>query len=125
MIIEVERKWKTNKSTIGEMFVDCEPECFTLEDVVRDVKIKWETAIPPGVYPVIINESKRFGRRLPLLIGVAGFEGIRIHPGNRAENTEGCILVGRTRGTDFIGESRLAFDSLFEKMEKAKDITNI
>jgi len=54
---------------------------------------------------------------------VPGFEGVRIHSGNTNHDTEGCILVGRTRSKDFIGQSRKAFDKLFEKMKKAKNIT--
>ena len=60
---------------------------------------------------------------LPLLLNVPEFEGVRIHSGNSNHDTEGCILVGKTRSKDFIGQSRKAFDTLFEKMQKAKDIT--
>ncbi len=98
-------------------------ECFTLEDVERPVKIKGETAIPKGTYKVIINQSNRFKRQLPLLLNVPGFEGVRIHAGNTNHDTEGCILVGQTRHKEFIGKSRKAFDKLFKKMQKAKDIT--
>jgi len=57
------------------------------------------------------------------LLNVPNFEGVRIHPGNSNHDTEGCILVGRTRSKDYIGQSRKAFDSLFLKMQKAKQIT--
>jgi len=123
MKIEVKRLHKCKHSVIGELTVDGIWECYTLEDLERDVKIKGETAIPKGTYKVIINQSNRFKRLLPLLLDVQGFEGVRIHSGNTNHNTEGCILVGRTRSDDFIGQSRKAFDKLFEKMKKAKDIT--
>ena len=123
MKIEVKRLHKTKNSVIGELTVDGVWECYTLEDVERDVKIKNATAIPRGTYKVIINQSNRFKRLLPLLLNVPGFEGVRIHSGNTNHDTEGCILVGRTRSNDFIGQSRKAFDKLFEKMKKAKDIT--
>jgi len=86
--------------TIGELLIDGKHECHTLEDVVRadGVKVYGETAIPPGVYSVDITYSPRFKRDLPLLIGVQNFIGIRIHPGNTASDTEGCILVGQGRG---------------------------
>ena len=112
--------------SIGDLYVDGAWECFTLEDTQREVagqsvsqwKVAHETAIPKGTYNVVITFSQRFQRDLPLLENVPGFEGIRIHPGNTSENTEGCILVGRTKGNNFIGESRAAFNALFPKIQQ-------
>jgi hypothetical protein len=123
MLITVKRLYKTDSSVIGELSIDGVFECFTLEDVEREVKIKSETAIPKGTYKVIINQSNRFKRLLPLLLNVPNFEGVRIHPGNTNHNTEGCILVGQTRKKDYIGQSRKAFDKLFKKMQAAESIT--
>ena len=123
MKIEVKRLHRTSNSTIGELTIDGKFECYTLEDVERDIKIKGETAIAKGTYKVIINQSNRFKRLLPLLINVPNFEGVRIHAGNSNHDTEGCILVGQNRSLDYITKSRKAFDSLFTKMQKAKDIT--
>jgi len=121
MKIHIKRLHKTENSTIGEMTINGKFECYTLEDVERDVKIKSETAIPKGSYKVIINQSNRFKKLLPLLLKVKGYEGVRIHAGNTNHDTEGCILVGRTRSVDFIGQSRKAFDSLFKKMQDSKE----
>lgn len=123
MKLHLKRLHKTEFSTIGELTVDGLFQCYTLEDKEREVKIKSETAIPRGTYKVIINQSARFKTLLPLLLDVPGFEGIRIHPGNTNHDTEGCILVGKTRGTDFIGKSRKAFAELFAKMKLAESIT--
>jgi len=123
MKIEVKRLHRTDNSTIGELTIDGKFECYTLEDIERNVKIKGETAIPKGTYKVIINQSNRFKRMLPLLIGVPNFEGVRIHAGNSNHDTEGCILVGQNRSVDYITKSRKAFDSLFKKMQGAKNIT--
>jgi hypothetical protein len=125
MVIKIKRLHKTDSSTIGELTIDGKFECYTLEDKERDVKIKCETAIPKGTYKVIINQSNRFKKLLPLLLNVPNFEGVRIHPGNTNHDTEGCILVGRTRSKDFIGQSRKAFATLFAKMKEAKEITLI
>ena len=125
MVITVKRLYKTDNSTIGELSIDGVFECFTLEDKERLVKIKSETAIPKGNYKVIINKSNRFKRLLPLLLNVSNFEGVRIHPGNTNHDTEGCILVGRTKSKDFVGQSRKAFESLFAKMKLVKEITLI
>jgi hypothetical protein len=86
---------------------------------VRAVKIHGKTAIPEGIYEVIINFSSRFKKPLPRLLKVPNFEGILIHPGNTSRDTEGCILVGTTKSKDFVGNSRAAFKTLFAKLEAA------
>lgn len=123
MKIEVKRLYKTENSTIGELTIDGTFECYTLEDKERDVKIKGETAISKGTYKVIINQSNRFKKLLPLLLNVPNFEGVRIHPGNSNHDTEGCILVGQSISKDYISKSRKAFEKLFKKMQLAKEIT--
>jgi hypothetical protein len=119
MLLQLTRKWFSDNSTIGELRVNGEFECYTLEDPEREEKIPGETAIPGGKYEVIINHSQRFNKDLPLLLNVPQFEGIRIHVGNYPKDTDGCILVGQTRDTDFIGNSRVAFNELFEKLKAA------
>ena len=117
MRLKLNRIQFTEKSTIGELWVNDDEDrfCFTLEDMVRPpgVKIAGKTAIPPGQYEIIINWSQRFKRPMPLLLDVPSFEGVRIHAGNTSEDTEGCILVGFNRSPDFVGNSRGAFDALF------------
>ncbi len=119
MELKLVRDEFTDEATCGKMYVDGKFQCYTLEDKVRDVKIQGITAIPYGRYEVIINYSERFHRLMPLLINVPGFSGVRIHCGNTAADTEGCILVGRTRAPNWVGESRLAFDALFPHLQVA------
>ena len=119
MLLQVLRKTFTEESTIGELLVDGQFECFTLEDMVRPDKIFGETAIPDGSYRVVVTMSPKFGRRLPLLVDVPGYTGVRIHPGNTKRDTLGCLLVGRGKAKDAISGSRLAFGTLFAKIEKA------
>jgi len=109
--------------TLGELFIDNAFFCYTVEDKVRKEKIKAITAIPYGYYKVIINVSNRFKKRMPLLIDVPFFEGVRIHSGNTALDTEGCILVGMVRTENGVGMSRVAFMKLMERLEKATLIT--
>lgn len=116
------RRWLSLKSTVGELTIDGAPECVTLEDRYRpppEPKILKETAIPNGRYEVVIDHSARFGRDMPHVLAVPGFDGIRIHPGNTAADTEGCILVGTTRDQDEILNSRVAFDALYAKLSAA------
>lgn len=125
MKILLERDTFTDKSCIGSLSIDGKFECYALEDTDRKLeedarrKIYGKTAIPRGEYIVIVDYSNRFGRELPKLLNVPGFEGIRIHSGNKPEHSEGCILVGRSRAADFVGQSRLAFEALFAKIERA------
>lgn len=119
MNLKLVRRTLTEQSTIGTLSINGRFECFTLEDRVRPFKIKGETAIPAGIYEVTITFSDRFRKPLPLLLNVPNFSGIRIHPGNTAADTEGCILVGTTQGKDMIGNSRVAFKALFAKIEAA------
>ena len=117
MKIEVIRHTFTGRSTIGSLYIDKKFECYTLEDVVRTgPKVHGQTAIPEGTYEVQITFSPRFKRDLPLLLNVPNFEGVRLHSGNRAEETEGCILVGRAVLPHEVRGSRAAFDGLYGKL---------
>jgi hypothetical protein len=125
MELQVKRTDFSEESTIGELWVNGGFECYTLEDKVRPVKIAGKTAIPSGRYEVIINFSQRFQKQLPLLLNVPNYEGVRIHSGNTAANTEGCILVGETKTENFVGESRWAFNRLLEKLKAASETEKI
>ena len=118
MELQLKRNKFTPTSTVGRLFVDGTFECFTLEDTVRPQgqKVYGKTAISAGKYRVAISMSNRFKRLMPILIDVPNFEGVRIHPGNTAEDTDGCILVGETYDDDFIGNSRAAYEKLFTKL---------
>ena len=84
-----------DKTTLGVMLLDGAYECVTLEDQVRDAKVYGDTAIPAGRYKVTITFSPKFQRDMMLVNDVPNFTGIRIHSGNDAEDTLGCVLVGR------------------------------
>ena len=120
MNLELKRKWFTERSTIGELYVNGVFECFILEDRVRETKIPNETAIPAGRYLIDMStKSPRFGRILPRLVNVSGYTGVLIHPGNNPADTSGCLLPGMERETDRVLHSKIAFDSLNAKLEAA------
>ena len=121
MKLEVKRIAYRKDYTIGKLFVDGVYFCDTLEDVPREVKVMNKTCIRMGTYKIILNFSNRFQRIMPLLVDVPNFQGIRIHPGNTAEDTSGCILVGKNTIIGKLTESRITFDKLFEVLKITKD----
>lgn len=129
MKIKIVRQWFTDNSTVGKWFWDNDSASsyYTLEDVVRElgVKVPGKTAIPKGVYEVRVTFSNRFQKPLPLLLNVPMFEGIRIHPGNTAADTEGCILVGMEKAPDTVSRSREAFDLVFGKIQAALKVEKV
>jgi len=117
MKIKLIRFRKGKSSVIGRMYLDGQWQCYTLEDSVRSMKLADKTAVPSGTYQLVIDHSLRFGRLMPHLLNVPGFEGIRIHAGNTDKDTQGCVLVGRGIYNNCLTESRLAFDDLFKKLQ--------
>lgn len=109
MLLTLHRHYLGKEYTIGKLFIDGVPFCDTLEDVVRDRnkdgdlndpgegKIYGQTAIPYGVYRVVVNMSPKFKRLLPRLLDVPHFEGILMHNGRHKDHTLGCILVGENK----------------------------
>lgn len=120
----------TDKSTIGLLYAGQVLQCYALEDPDRKLedggeKIPGKTAIPRGKYRIIIDWSNRFKRELPRLLDVPNYVGVRIHPGNGPEDTEGCILPGTgipSNRQDWLLNSRAAFDALFNKIEAALEL---
>lgn len=130
-ILILKRDTYTSKSTIGKLYINDLFICDTLEDTCRDInkdgdlndrgeaKVYGETAIPSGIYKVIMNISPKFKKLLPRLIEVVGYDGVLIHSGNIPADTYGCILVG-TRGLDSLkgGTSSIAFTKLMKELKK-------
>ena len=123
MNIELNRITRKLSYTIGRLFVDGKYFCDTLEDRCRDLdkeeKVMNETAIPEGIYEVIVNVSAKFRRKLPLLLDVPHFSGIRIHRGNTDKDTSGCILVGENKQQGRVINSTGYELKLTEMIEKA------
>jgi hypothetical protein len=120
MKLEVRRKWFTDKSLCGQLYIDGQETCYTLEppwaDGANQHKIN---SILPGTYKVIIDFSPHFKRRLPHILNVPYRDQIRMHVGNSAKDTEGCTLLGYTHSVDFIGQSIKAFGDFFPKLNQA------
>ena len=131
MKIQLHRKWRRDGYSIGILYINGTRICETLEDTdrglkselseatIRQLKVKGETAIPVGTYQVVFSYSPRFKKMLPLLVGVPGFEGIRIHAGNTARDTEGCILCGRNTEVGTVTNSRYWTNKVNAMIERA------
>ena len=139
MNLKIERRWPRDGYTIGVLLIDGYRFCETLEDTVRMAKkVKGETAIPAGTYRVRMDTvSPKFKERVwacpyggivPRLEAVPGFEGVLIHPGNTAADTDGCILVGNNRERGKVLDSQLCYrqlmdDHLIPATRAGEDIT--
>lgn len=122
MKLVLDRCWLTAKATVGKLIVDDVFQCYTLEDRYRpppEPKVPKETCIPVGKYGLALMLSPRFNRVMPRLADVPDFQGVLIHEGNTATDTEGCILVGRSRVHEGVLESRTAYRELFDRLSVA------
>ena len=108
--------------TEGQLYIDDEYFCDTIEDALRKVKIKHITCIDAGTYKVSLTYSSVFRRVLPLLHDVPKFSGIRIHRGNTAEHSSGCIIVGKKIRDGFVGNSTETEKLLLKKLEGINNI---
>lgn len=116
MELLLERKIFNDKSTVGDLSIDGKFFCFTLEDKVREpgVKVPGETAIPAGLYEIKMTWSPKYKKIMPLICDVPMFDGVRIHSGNIAEHSEGCVLVGYVNKMTSIEQSKSAFLDLYD-----------
>ena len=94
MLLTLIRDTFTPAETLGKLLIDGKLFCDTLEPPIVPNAQHTKGAIPEGWYKIQVTRSPKFGRLLPLLYYVPGFEGIRIHAGNNRDHTSGCILVG-------------------------------
>jgi hypothetical protein len=124
MNLFLKRQVKTSDFTLGELFIDGISFCQTVEDMERmeGEKVWGKTAIPKGTYKVIVNTSNRFKKEMPLLLDVKNYEGVRIHAGNTAEDSHGCIIVGMVRTLNGVGMSRVAYQKLMDRLKGVHDI---
>lgn len=147
MEILVERKWKKDNYTIGNLYINGKWFSNTLEDKDRGLKDSMSlteiktlkkpriTAIPTGTYEVTLNVvSPKFskypfynsinGGRVPRLLNVKGFDGILIHvmDGPKgAELSEGCIGIGRNLIKGGLLQGKEYYKKLYDILKNNKD----
>lgn len=118
---------------IGKLYIDGVYFCDTIEDTDRGLKdemtekeilklkVKGETAIPTGIYHVYLTYSPKYKKQMPLIDGVKGYSGIRIHSGNTSKDTEGCLIVGKNKEVGKVLESRKTYNALFKQLVSTKE----
>ena len=143
MELNIKRIARRETYTIGRLYIDGKYFCDTLEDkdrglrqdmpvaIIRATKRKGITAIPTGRYRMTLAvQSPKFSKRaiyqfcngyLPRLINVPGYDGVLIHIGNTARDTEGCLLVGKNTQIGKVLDSRKTFIELYDRLLGAKD----
>lgn len=129
MKVVVWRKYRKPEYTIGRVYIDGAFFCNSLEDTDRAlmqymsvpeilaVKIKGKTAIPAGCYKVTRDMSPKYKRLMPHIMNVKGFSGVRIHSGNTADDTEGCLLLGDNTMTGRLTNSRKRVQQFETKLQ--------
>lgn len=109
--------------THGVLLVDGARYCDTLEPHAinweKEKKTDGKTAIPEGIYRIVMGWSNRYRRMMPFLENVPQFSAIEIHTGNTHQDTRGCILVGVYSRRDFIAHSRDTFEPLRDAIARA------
>ena len=142
MKLKLVRKWKKEGYTIGKLYVDDIFFSNTIEDKDRGLnqnmpkekilfmKKPGITAIPTGTYEIVLNvQSSKYKKSkammkfcqayMPRLLNVPGYDGVLIHPGNSASDTEGCIIPGKNDKVGWVSNSTNYFKELYNKMKIA------
>ena len=131
MEIVLNRIAKKDSYTIGKLYIDGKYVCDTCEDKdrgltdsmtveeIKSKKVYGQTAIPTGTYTVSYTMSNRFKKMMPLINNVKGFEGIRMHNGNSADNSLGCILLGENKAVGKVLNSRATCAKVYPLIEVA------
>lgn len=123
--ITLERVYPLPFYTIGKITTeDGVIKCNSIEDKVRDLnadgdlldkgegKVPGETAVPYGRYEIILVDSPKFKREVPLLLGVKHFTAIEIHAGSTQKNSAGCIIPGKNTIKGRVTNSRYWEDKI-------------
>jgi hypothetical protein len=121
MKLTIQRVWETPLAVCGELTVDGQWECYTLEPSRTDPVYPGHPCIPAGTYPVILTFSPHLGYITPELVNVPGRTAIRLHIGNFPKDVKGCTAVGAIHTTNFVGESHEAFSQLMTLLRTATD----
>lgn len=145
MKILLKRIAKKATYTIGKIYVDGQYVCDCIEDKdrglkqsmtleqINKLKVFGQTAIPTGEYKVTLNvispkyskstwyKQNANGARVPRILNVKGFDGVLIHTGNTAADSQGCVIVGVNDKVGIVSKSKETFKKLYQILQSSKD----
>ena len=147
MKLTVKRNVLRSSYTLGELYIDGQFFCSTLEDLdrgltqdmplnlIKSLKIPGETAIPKGTYKVTLDVvSPKFSKypfymkvcegKLPRLIDVKGYEGVLIHVADgikRDALLQGCIGIGNLSSEEYLINGKQVFTEFYNRI-KGNDV---
>ena len=112
--------------TPGVMYANGLKFCQVCEDQDRKlekggVKVATRTAIPRGKYKITVSFSHNFQKELPEVLSVPQYTGVRIHGGNKAEHSQGCLLVGQVRTSSGIAKCADTVQRIIDMINKTED----
>lgn len=125
MKVEIRRLWETSRSVCGEMWIDGQFECFTLEPARLTPVHEGHPCIAAGTFRVILTKSPHLGYVCPEVLNVPGRTAIRWHIANKPEDVLGCVGVGEKHSTDWVANSKFAFEKLMTLLRTAVEITAV
>ena len=111
--LKVERFQASDKSMIGKLYLNGRYLCYTLEEAWRN-NARGNSCVPAGTYNAYLRytSTKKNREWCFELTDVPGRTAIQFHIGNDPGDTEGCILLGTSFSTDFVGNSTAAYQVL-------------
>lgn len=111
MTLQLTRTHKSGKAVTGTITIPVGQDAIVLYCMENDDYI-----IPEGTYRLTVTMSPKFGMMLPLVNGIPGRSGIRIHIGSKPEHSKGCILVtayGKQEITEYVRKNTLRNEPVF------------
>lgn len=137
MKITVKTIFKGENYIISNMYLNGDFFTNIIEDQIRDLnndgdlndpgekKVYGKTAIPKGIYTLVLSYSPKFKRILPRILNVPHFEGILIHNGVDEKSSAGCLILGDNKVKGKVVNSKKRMEEFIQKLLDSGDKKHI